>query len=219
MLKSILFIFVTTFVLSASALAQEVMPPLFAVKSDHGAIIYHNEAGNKFAFEIPGREINGGLTPMNTFRFAVDGQTINIMFARVEDMSGDKKTTNPVEILQAHQKWETAFQSKLSGGKLPLEAGGIEIVTVRSSEKLAANFWVITSPEADKSGNDRQCFLATVAGNKILVLSAPLKQNEDKQILYSYLTGILKSLTFAKEEPKKTLPPGKPAKTKNVRKH
>ena len=98
MLKSILFIFVTTFVLSASALAQEVTPPLFAVKSEHGAIIYHNEAGNKFAFEIPGKEIKGGLTPMNTFRFTVDGQTINIMFARVEDISGDKKTTWPALI-------------------------------------------------------------------------------------------------------------------------
>ena len=218
MLKSILFIFVTTFVLSASALAQEVMPPLFAVKSEHGAIIYHNEAGNKFAFEIPGREIKGGLTPMNTFRFAVDGQIINIRFAKVEDISGAKKITNSGEILQAHQKWETAFQNKTSGGNLPLEAGGIEVVTVRSSEKLAANFWVITSPEADKSGNDRQCFLTTVVGNKILVLSAPFKQNEDQQILHSYLTGILKSLEFAKEEPKKTMPPGKPAKTKNVRK-
>ena len=219
MLKSILVGFGSAFLLCAMALAQDVKPPLFAVKSDHGAVIYHNEPGNKFAFEIPGKEIKGGLTPMNTFRFAVDGQIINIRFAKVEDISGAKKTTNPVEILQAHQKWETDFQSKISGGNLPLEAGGIEVVTVQSSEKLAANFWVITSPEADKSGNDRQCFLATVVGNKILVLSAPLKQNEDKQILHSYLTGILKSLEFAKEEPKKTMLalPARTTKKKNVR--
>src|SRR5215210_397506 len=127
-MKNFLLPAFVVFLFACSAFAQKTVivpaePPQQStmVKTAKGVLVFWNEPGNNFTFEIKGRKI--GPLPGGQLRFQVDGQYLEIKtlekaaFLKEINKSGltDK------ELLDAYRQWETDYIGQTLGAKLNVE--------------------------------------------------------------------------------------------------
>jgi hypothetical protein len=178
--------------LSAQEKSQSVVMPIASIKTADGYLFVYNTPFRSFTIELKGKEV----TPAKDTQipmFFVDGRLVQIITVDIQHfVASNKPDANEEDTLEAHKIWESDYLATQYGEKLKLE-----------SEKLVLNniktlFWGFKRPSANESF-DRDYFLSTVFGTKVLALSSPIKPSEFVAEYRSLLTGIMSTIKISSQ--------------------
>ncbi|HEV7644995.1 MAG TPA: hypothetical protein VGO50_13705 [Pyrinomonadaceae bacterium] len=175
----------TPLVSSAQSKADVVIPTA-SIKTADGYLYIHNTPVSSIMIELKGREVTPAKNT-NMPMFFVDGKLVQIITVDIQSFTGDKPAASVENTLEAHKIWESDYLGEQYQQKLKVESEKVAIGDVK------ALFWGFKRPGSNEN-YDRDYFLTTAFGIKLLVLSSPIKPSESVAEYKSLLTQIMSTL-------------------------
>ncbi len=170
----------------AQSKADAVVIPNASIKTADGYLYIYNTPIRSIMIELKGKEVTPAKNtdmPM----FFVDGKLVQIVTVDIQNFVSGKQVASLDETLEAYKTWESDYLGEQYGQKLKLESEKVAIGDVK------ALLWGFKRPSSN--GNfDRDYFLSTVFGSKILSLSSPIKPSESVAEYRSLLIQIMSTL-------------------------
>jgi hypothetical protein len=100
---------------------QHVNPntPVVALKSKCGIVIIWNKSAPFFRMEVCGKEVSSFGDKEVVFR--VDGIAFEVLTTPIKPFWNNKISGSPIQILQEHRIWESAYLNEFTGQKLVIK--------------------------------------------------------------------------------------------------
>lgn len=175
----------------AQGKADVVAIPTASIKTADGYLYIYNTPVRSIMIELKGKEVTPAKNtdlPM----FFVDGKLVQIITVDTQSFAAGKPGAGIDETLEAHKIWESDYLSEQYRQKLKLDSEKVAIGDVK------ALFWGFKRPGSNQSF-DRDYFLTTVFGIKLLALSSPIKPSESLAEYRSLLTQIMSTLKVSSQ--------------------
>jgi hypothetical protein len=177
--------------LSAQNKAETVVIPTASIKTADGYLYIYNTPIRSIMIELKGKEVTPAKNT-NMPMFFVDGKLVQIVTVNIQDFTGGKPAGGVDETLEAHKIWESDYLGTEYGQKLKVESEKVSIGDVK------ALFWGFKRPSSNESF-DRDYYLSTLFGSKLLMLCSPVKPTESVADYKNLLTGIMSTIKISSQ--------------------
>lgn len=154
-----------------------------AIKTNYGCLLVWNRNDTYFTLEIKGKDVR----PQNNTEIVflnVDGIILQVQALRVSTFLKDAKERqqDAPSILKAHQNWEVQylegnFKSKLTVESAPEKLGNGNV----------ALFWQYDMPAGKSDTVKKQCYLTTLAKDRLLLLNSVVETSTNESALRQLL--------------------------------
>jgi hypothetical protein len=175
----------------AQGKADVVVIPNASLKTADGYLFIYNTPVSSIMIELKGKEVTPAKNT-NVPMFFVDGKLVQIITVDIQSFTGTKPAASVEETLEAHKVWESDYLGTEYGQKLKVES---EKVAIGDTKAL---FWGFKRPSSNQDF-DRDYYLSTLFGTKLLMLCSPVKLSESVADYKNLLTGIMSTIKVSSQ--------------------
>jgi hypothetical protein len=167
-----------------------------AIKTASGYMLVWNQPGNCYTIEIKGKNVK--QTSQDQIFFAVDGKFIQIVTTAYDSFykAEANKAADQKAILEAHRDWEIRFRENENGVGTKLE---VQSTWHQLDNGRNAILWEFDNPLRPGQTVKRQIFLATVKGDRVLLLNGGTTDGINKSDVINMLLATMSSLKASSE--------------------
>jgi hypothetical protein len=166
-----------------------------AIKTADGYLLVWNEPEIHFTISIQGKEVKAMNSTEHVF-FSVDGMAFQVQCVAVGQFlkEAEKQGLNELQILAAHQDWESKFiESSLLGKKLEVQSTPQKLPD--GSEAL---LWRFKMPEGISTEVKAQMYLTMVRAGHVILLNGSVPENTDESAVQKLLMNSAATLKLSR---------------------
>lgn len=170
-----LFLFATYFNGFTQSKYNEVTP----IKTKNGFMIIYNFEKSKFTIRIEGDDARPASQP---YVFFVDNRALQITIVDIKDIDGLDTCKTNTDSLVRHMSYELDYLSGVLKNKLEITSK--ELLNISSGTFL---FWYFSLPKELNAELEKQFYLTTIIGDKLIMLKTASERKEKVKDLKDYL--------------------------------